>query len=222
MKNKMAIVLVLAMLAGLLGGCSAFEEDPSKQYGEYVQSMFDVEYKGELDKYLELTEDTREEAEQYYDTCMSYWAYGLADYFYIVLVNEEMENRLTDLTKQIFSHVKYEVADAQKSGDYYTVEVTVYPMEFTDLVYDEVVAYANDFQARSDAGEYGDYENDQAASDAREIEYGNAVMDILEGYVDQISYADPVHKIVKITEDDDGYYGFSDEDYADIEDYFLY
>ena len=118
--------------------------------------------------------------------------------------------------------MRYEVADAVKSGDYYTVEVTVYPMLFVSAAYDEVNAYAADFQARSDAGEHGDYMEDDAAYTAREIEYANGVMDILDTYVDNIEYDEPVSKIVKITVDDDGYYGISDEDYADLENYLLY
>ena len=44
---------------------------------------------------------------------------------------------------------------------------------------------------------------------------------ILEKSVSQIEYADPVSKIVKITKDEDGFYGISDADYADLENYLI-
>ena len=224
MKKTAIWLLVLTLAAGLLGGCSAFSDFTSgaSDYGDYVQSLLDVEYKGVTDTYVELTGDTQENADEFYPACMEYWAYILADYFLIVPdISTEVEERLVSLTEDVFSHVRYEVADAVESGDYYTVEVTVYPMLFVDAAYDEVVAYADDFQARSDAGEHGDYMNDEEAYTAREIEYANGVMDILETYVDNIEYDDPVTKIVKIEEDDESY-GISEEDYSDLENYLLY
>lgn len=223
MKKKAIWLLVLTLVVGMLGGCSAFSDFSSSDYGAYVQSLLDVEYKGITDKYMELTEDTQENADAFYPACMEYWAYIIADYFLIAPdISTEVEERLVSLTEDVFSHVRYEVADAVESGDYYTVEVTVYPMLFVEAAYDEVTAYAEDFQARSDAGEHGNYMEDDEAYTAREIEYANGVMDILETYVDNIEYDDPVSKIVKITVDEDGYYGISDEDYADLENYLLY
>ena len=197
--------------------------NPEQDYGDYVQSLLDVEYKGITDTYMELTGDTQENSDAFYPACMRYWAYILADYFLIVPdISTEVEERLVSLTEDVFSHVNYEVADAVQSDDYYTVEVTISPMLFVTAAYDEVVAYAEDFQARSDAGEHGDYQNDEEAYTAREIEYANGVMDILEKYTADIQYDEPVSKIVKIEEDADGYYGISDEDYADLENYLLY
>ena len=102
------------------------------------------------------------------------------------------------------------------------VEVTISPMLFVEKAYNEVVEYGNAFQERSDNGEFGDYENDEEAYTAREIEYANEVIAILRSYVSQIEYDEPVTKVVKITKDEDGLYGISDDDYADLENYLLY
>lgn len=257
MKKKIAWLLVLVMLVGMLSACGSKDAetetkaetqaetqaeketkqdsgdgelsnlfgggDDGSNYGPYVQSLLDLDYKGITDTYLELVDDTKENAESYYGQCMEYWAYLLADHFLIVYdINEEVHADMIALTEEIFANVKYEVADAVKSGDDYTVKVTIHPMLFVEKAYDEVAAYGNDFQERSDNGEYGDYENDEEAYMNREIEYATEVIGILRGYVSQIEYDEPVVKYVGITKDAEGYYGISDEDYSDLEGYLLY
>lgn len=204
--------------SGLFGS-----SDEGANYGPYVQSLLDLDYKGITDTYLELVDDTKENAESFYGKCMEYWAYILADHFLIVYdINEEVKADMIALTEEIFANVKYEVADAVKAGDGYMVEVTISPMLFVEKAYNEVVEYGNAFQERSDNGEFGDYENDEEAYTAREIEYANEVIAILRSYVSQIEYDEPVTKVVKITKDEDGLYGISDDDYADLENYLLY
>ena len=219
MKKWIAVFMACMMMVSVLAGCGG---DQSEQYGPYVQSLLDVSYKKDASVYLELVDDTQENVDGYYEDTMLYWAYEVADAFYMVLINEEVEARMVTLMENVFSHAKYEVADAVKAGDYYTVEVTIHPINFTDLVYDEVAVYAEDFQLRSEAGEYGDYENDDAAYEAWEVAYANGVLDILESYLDQLDYAEPVSKIVKVTVDEDDLYGISEEDQYDLESYLIY
>lgn len=219
----MAVLLSVVMLLGATG-CSSYREynDPSKNYGPYVQSLLDVSYKHDASKYLEFVpDDTEEAAEKYYDDTMSYWAYELAEYFQMVLVEEESESRMIGLMEQVFASAKYEVEDAVKVNDYYTVQVTIYPLDFTNLVYDDVIAFVEDFNTKIDAGDFGDYENDEAAWTAAEVYYENGVMDVIESYLDQLTYADPVERIVKIAIDEDGYYGISEADQWDLESYLI-
>lgn len=223
MKKKLVLLLVLAMIVSTLGGCDSYANRDAQDYGAYVQSLLDLDYKGITDKYLELVDDTKENAESFYGVCMEAWAYVLAEQYqlYAINVDEDVYDEVVALTKDIFTHVKYEVADAVKSGDYYTVEVTLYPMVFTELSTEEIEAYQAEFNSAAGAGEYGDYGNDEEATIAAEIIYADRVLEILKKYVSQIEYADPVSKIVKITADEDGFYGISDADYSDLENYLL-
>lgn len=222
MKKITAILMSMLLLLGA-AGCSSYKEynDPSANYGPYIQSLLDVSYKHDATKYLEYVDDTKDAAEEYYDNTMAYWAYQVADYFQMVLIDDATEARMIGLMEDIFEQAKYEVADAVKSGDYYTVQVTIYPLDFTNQVYDEVAAFAQDFSDRIEAGEFGDYVNDEAAYTECEIQYANSVMDILETYVDHLAYADAVEKIVKINVDEDGYYGISENDQYDLESYLI-
>lgn len=258
MKKKLALLLVLVMAVSMLGACGGkdsetkeetkaeteavteadddtsnlFGGDEGANYGPYVQSLLDLDYKGITDTYLELVDDTKENAESFYGLSMEYWAYVLANNYQLyvavqsdetdTMYDEDVHNALIALTEDIFSHVKYEVADAVKTGDYYTVEVTLYPMLFTQLTKNEITAYQDEFNAATEAGEFGAYGEDEADTLAAEITYANRVIEILSASVSQIDYDAPVSKIVKITKDEMGYYGISDQDYADLENYLLY
>ncbi len=222
MKKTVCLLLTTVLLMTCAAGCGSSEKRYASQYSSYVQSMFDVEYKGITDEYLKLTDDTEEAACRYYENCMLYWAYLLADYYQISLVSDELEERMVEVTKGIFAHVKYEVADAVKTEDCYTVEVTVYPMMVTEGTEEAVMDFASDFVTRSAEGEYGDYENDMVSYEKWETDYANGVMDILEAYGPEMKFADPVTKTVVIVDSGDGYYGFSEEDYAEVESCFLY
>lgn len=222
MKKKLVLLLVLVMTVSMLGACSSYSDRNAMDYGAYVQSLLDLDYKGITDKYLELVDDTKENAESFYGTTMQYWMYQLADLYQVYVDGDEgLYNDMLALTESIFAKVKYEVADAVKTDDYYTVEVTLYPMLFTEMTRDEVQAYQDQFNTQAANGEFGDYGNNDADTLRGEIEYGNQVISILEKYVSQIEYDKAVSKIVKITKDEDGLYGISDEDYADLEGYLL-
>lgn len=223
MKKAVTLFLTLILAVSMLSACSSFSDykDPSSDYGPYVQCLLDVSYKNDATKYLELVDDTQDAADGYYQSNMEYWAYELADYYKIVFTEDAVEERMIELMKPLFAKVKYEVADAVKVEDYHTVQVTIYPLSITGTVDDEVSAFIDDFNARTDAGEYGDIENDEAAYYAWEAVYANAVMDIIESHLDDMSYGDPVEKIVKVTTDEDGYYGISDADQMDLESYLV-
>ena len=47
------------------------------------------------------------------------------------------------------------------------------------------------------------------------------MLEIAEGFVDQISYKSPVNTIVEISTDEDGRYGISDKNWVDIDDLLL-
>jgi len=230
MKKKVSLLLALVLCVSALGGCSAFSGRNATDYGAYVRSYFDVDYKGEVDTYLELTNDTRENAEMFYDSTMEWWACIIADWFSFYdllydesgIADEAVKERMIATTKDIFKHVKYEVADAVKSGDDYTVKVTIYPINFSDVVgepYNEY--YNNDFQERILAGEFGDIENDDEAYKNMLIIYANDVIDIIDKYVADLDYLDPVIRDIRINVDENGNYGIDESLYSDTEEYLL-
>ena len=218
MRRWIAVLVSLALTACLLAGCGSKR---AEQYGPYVQSLLDVSYKKDDTVYLELVDDTQENIDGYYNNTMTYWAHQVAGAFQMSLLTEELEARMVALMEDVFVNARYEVANAVEAGDHYTVEVTVYPILFTDLVYDEVAFYAEDFYARSAEGDFGDYENDEALQEERLIIYDTDVMDILESYLDKLEYGAPITQTVKVIVEKDGLYYIDEEDQYELESYLL-
>jgi hypothetical protein len=221
MKKKIALLLALVMAIGLLGGCDAFSafQSGSDKYAPYVQSLLDMAYKNKTDKYLELVDDTKQSADEYYEEeMMASWADSLASYFLIekeMLNDDTINQRLLDVTKEIFAKAKYEVAEAVKTDDYYTVKLTIEPIVYCELALTEAQNYSNSMVERAKSGEFGEVTvNDDGslsgfADDNEYVEwekqYALGMLDVMESFVSKIEYADPVEKIVKIEEDDEGY-----------------
>lgn len=220
MKKKMALLLALILAIGLLGGCDAFSsfQSGSKKYAPYVQSLLDMAYKNETEKYLELVDDTKQGADDYYEDMMQSWADSLAGYFLIEkdrLNDDAINELLLNITKDIFSKAKYEVAEAVKTDDYYTVKLTIEPIIYCDLAFNEAQSYSTSMVERAKAGEFGEVTvSDDGglsgfADDNEYIEwerqYALGMLDVMKSYVSKIEYADPVVKIVQIEEDDEGY-----------------
>ncbi len=164
-------------------------------------------------------DDTKQSADEYYEEeMMASWADSLASYFLIekeMLNDDTINQRLLDVTKEIFAKAKYEVAEAVKTDDYYTVKLTIEPIVYCELALTEAQNYSNSMVERAKSGEFGEVTvNDDGslsgfADDNEYVEwekqYALGMLDVMESFVSKIEYADPVEKIVKIEEDDEGY-----------------
>ena len=136
------------------------------------------------------------------------------------VVEEELNGGIitaySDLSRQILKKAKYTVEPAVRSGTTYHVTVSVEPMDYLDLAYDEIEEkYENDFDAR-----FQEAESDTAIT-ALENEWAEFVLETMKSHLDDITYKDSVSTIVEITTDDDGNFGISDKDWLDIDDLIL-
>ncbi len=212
MKKKAALAATILMGASLVG-CNA-----AQTYTDYVQAVLDCTYFGITDKYMELTESTKEESDAVYDEEVTYVAelicYNLA--VQVDYVSEETMEGYEAVAKDLISKVKYTVDTAEKSGDAYHITVNCEPIDYWDIVYEDVEAFYND----------GFGERYEAAATEEELaeleeEYAVEVLEIAGEYVSKIEYKEPVKKIVEITIDEEGLYGIEDQDWLDIDDLLL-
>ncbi len=213
MKKVTAMLAALAMCAGLTG-C----ESESETYTRYIQSVLDCTYIAEYENYMELTESTQEEAEEVYQSQVDYVAELICyqNAVEIDYISEETMEQYEKLAKDLMGKVKYTVEPAVKSGDTYHITVNCEPMDFWDITYDEIEAFYN--------GEFGDrYFNAETEEErtALEEEYAAEVLRIANEALDEIGYGEAQTKIVEITEDEDGVYGISDDDWLEIDDKLL-
>lgn len=210
--GKKIAAFALAMLMILqLTACSVFESK-NKKYASYITCLLDANYKGQFETFLDMTDSDEEAVQTAYDEGIAHLADSLIAYYGIELVDDgTIKNEFIELTKQIYAASKYEAQPAVKSGDTYTVEVLVYPMDILEATYDDVISYIRTFNEKKDAGDFDDYEIEQY-----EVEFAQGIIDILNAAIPNISYKDPASTIVTIQTDDSSYF-ISQDDFTKLD-----
>lgn len=199
--------LTLAMCMGLLCGCGNHGFDAVA----YVKGGLDALYLGEVsDEYLELVVDSREDCLAMYEENMLNEARNFGKMFYVD-VNNEPEEALVQLYKDIFARSKYEVGEATEENGGYTVEVTVYPIDLFRTSYEALDMYDREFTQRFADGEFEGI----AGSDI-EKDYLQGMIDILRSGLEGCGYLDAVSVTLHLTDDGDGVYTITDDDYAEL------
>lgn len=213
--KKLTRILTLFAFALLLlcAGCSA-RFDASA----YVDSLLHNIYLDDSTEYLKLVDITAEEAHDAYIEGLEaetevFFNFVSFDANYI---SDETRQRVTDLYDQIYKHSKFEVEDAAKSGNGYTVVVRIYPIDIFEKAADEMSAYVDVFVEKIMNGDYADMGDEEI-----EATYQDGLLKILEGKLGSIGNLDPVEQTVQIKEDTDGLWGMSDEDFQNLDTYII-
>lgn len=120
MNKKRTIFCILGMLAViLLGGCARFDA------AMYVQAVLDTSYKGETERYIEMTGGSKEEAQEIFQKKMK----ATMKEFKTTQLSKELEKQYESLFGNIMKQMNYQVAEAQKEKrGSYIVKITVKPM----------------------------------------------------------------------------------------------
>ncbi len=213
MKKITAIAAAIAMGAALTGCVN-----DAKTYTNYIQATLDCTYFGETAEYMELTESTQAEADEVYASQIEYTANIICNYLYVDMnyVTEETMDGYEEAAELLLSKMKYEVEPAEKSGDSYHITIKCEPIDCWEAIGEDIDEFY--------AGEFGDRYNEVASGTSEEElaaieeEYAVEVLEIVNAHFADLSYKEPVSKIVEIVEDEDGFYGIADQDWYDIDD----
>lgn len=217
LKKISALFMACTMILSLTG-CSLFDSK-AKVYSRYITSLLDINYKNISKDYTTLTGVSQKDAEAVYVANMDYQAHNLMNYYGIKEVDDgTILSEFYYLAQSIFSNAKYEVTDVKhdKDTDTYTLELTVYPLDTLETVYDQIVQYIEEFNARVDEGDY----NNTTEVDY-ETEFAEGIIEILKNTTGAPGYMDPVVLEIPIQPSDD-YYFISDEDFLSIDKNILY
>ncbi len=106
----------------------------------YVQGELDCTYKGQYSQeYLDLVEGmTEEAAQQQYEDNAQAEAQRLLNYLEVYFPTDQVNQRATELVKDIYTNAKYTVGDGNKlQGGDFAVEVILSPIELFHLIPDE-------------------------------------------------------------------------------------
>lgn len=132
-----ALVLALALLAGLAAGCG-----PKFDASGYVKCQLDAFYLNQHDNVEKYTNSTKEDSAQDYEDSMAEegrdMAETLAGQFELEPTQEQID-LATDFVKQSYSKVRYTVGKATADGKNFVVPVTYETLLlYTDANYEAV------------------------------------------------------------------------------------
>lgn len=225
--RKIPTVVALALaLSLLMSGCGLLSMlgGTDEAMRDLVQGNLDEIYLGQYnEEFLELTNTTEAEAEQYYLDGLNLEAQYFAQYFLIENLTDEIKAEIVELYKDIYSHSKYEVGEAAKiDDDTYGVPVTVYPMDIIQNVFDEVSAALDEYNAGFSDEEYNEIISDEDAYAAYDAGWAEIVIGMVRDAVPGIGYLDPVDMVVQVQLGDDEYWSIADNDFSEVDATMIY
>lgn len=191
-KRIILAVIISALMVTGLSGCSVLSLFNSFDASKYVLGLMDAYYKGVFENYLDQTEDTQENAQKVYDDVMKAKAEAFAVYAGVGM-NEDSEPVFNEFAKKIYSQVKYEVKEAVKTKEGFTVDIVISPILVLESIEEQYNKYLEDFNARNDAFEFSDWTDEEY-----DKEFERGVLEIFKNNQDNIQYGEDVTVTVSV------------------------
>lgn len=229
--KKLAALLVAgSCLVTGLTGCT-------KMVDELVTSMvkwnLDSAYLNQHDEtYLKMYGITKEEAEEDYLTGISYDVENFAYYWGIIDgvtvnvsdLNEDLQNDLTELCKNISEKAKYEVQSATvQDSSCYAVKVEVEPIDIIEqantIYMEETYEPLTTFWAKYETTDMETISDDEYLSICNE--YGAIIVDMVEELLPNLGYMETKSQIIQLEEVNDSW-EFNEDDLATFNSYVIY
>lgn len=213
--RRLGLAVLALCVAVTAAACGVSRKDASV----YVQGELDAVYRGIYNEdYLDLVEDmTLADAEQKYSDNVTAEAEYLLYYFLgVEYPDDAVTAKAESLVKEIYSHAKYTVGEADKlqSGDF-VVEVVLSPIEIMPLLTEE--SYSENWQAA--CAEKGITTQEQLNSVTEEeyaaidALYAMAMLEEIEALLPQLSYGADQEIMLQMELGDDNYYSLVEEDW---------
>lgn len=197
LKRNVLLVLVGLLIPGMLAGCG-MKPDTAKAY---VQATLDAGYKADFDEYTKITDSTKEEAQKLFDNNIDTVTSSLG--FDALGATEETMDKYSELLKEIFAKVKYEVGDTKETDGGFEVEVTAEPMEIFTGIQDELVAKMQE-EVTTSGKEVTEDDVNQLAIDM--------VHELLSEKLEEVTYGEPQTITVHVTKNSDGVWNITESD----------
>lgn len=184
-KKMMAVFASVVLLVGTFTGCA---RKPQIDPVQVMQAVMDAELKGEVDEYVKLSGEAKEDVLKKYDELLEEFATGIAQELEAVGTTID-QAELKDLSKRMLASAKYEVQDAKKDeDDNYTVNVAVYPSDLIGKSLESTVALILE---KAGNGE------------AIDIDPGSLVMEAYNKGLENQTYGEAEIYTVRLTHDED-------------------
>ncbi len=219
MKCKRMIALALAaVLALTVSACGGNGPGVSKFDAKtYVDGLLRENYLGEFTpEYLELVGIDEETALQTYEMGISNAVIFFINLYEIEYPEEELYEELTELYKEIYSHAKFEVADAVEMEDgSFSVQVTVEPIDIVQLAdtdWDKTISpfyedYPMETQYAMTTEEY----------QAMDREYAQLVLKLYKEKLEETGNMTAKTVLVAVVKGENGAYTISPDDFSKLD-----
>lgn len=145
---------------------------------QFVDDALKTSFYGDYANYVENKFDTEENAQALYEAEIQYYAEGLM--YYLDVDYESIDPTIAqsyyDLSAKVLAKFKWDtpVVDLPDGASYGSMELTMYPTDFLDIILEDAQAVAD------------------ASADMTEDEYAENILNAIIPKVDEISYKDPV------------------------------
>lgn len=228
-KCVLAASLILAMSFGL----TACGNSGTEQATALVQGNLDEIYLGRVtEDYLKLIDGTKEESAQAYldgleveaEYFVNYWGIVESDYGETYAnLDEDFQNEVIEMYKEIYSYSKYEVQEAVKQDDdSYSVKVIISPIDIMEQAED---LYLNDEYEPLNAfwTKYAEYDFSTMSDEdymAYTHEYGRVIVQMMYDLLPNIGYMDEKSMVLQV-ETIDGVMSINDDDFGIFDSYVI-
>lgn len=150
----------------------------------FVDNALKASFYGDYTEYVAENFDTEEGAQALYEMEIEYYAEGLMYYLDVdyEIIDSSIADGFREVSRQVLAKLKWDapVADLADGASYGTVELTMYPTDFLDIILEDAQAVAD------------------AAADWTEDEYAENMLESIKPKVDEISYKDPITKTYNV------------------------
>lgn len=180
----------------------------------YVDSTMKASYHNDFEDYVNNGYDTKEGAEELYQSEVEYYAYGIMEYVEVddTCITDEIFDKYCEISKKVLSKVDWELAGFKDNGDgTYEVELTMFPTNYFDAITSKVDEAIDEFNTKYDTVDFDSLSDDEMAE--VECDYANIVLGSIKGIEDDIEVVSGIKRVYEITAD-----GFTETQWEEIDD----
>lgn len=191
--KNIKIVFLFAVLSAvtLFTACGLGKKElTEKDAKEYVEACFKAALAGDVDDYVKLTGESKEEVEKQYQDSLDSLKEQMSS---VAGTDGDFAGDFADACKELLASTKYEVGEAKKDEDgNFTVEVKAYPSDVMTVYFNKV------------------------AQSAGGTDMGDALVGSLTEAIKEQSFGEAVSYQVGVTKGTDGKYTIESDDVNEV------
>ena len=195
MKKITSGLMLLLVFSLFFTGCDLLGS--SFDASDYIKGGLDSIYLGVHSKdYVDMVIDSEADLKATYEEGLRVEADFFMQYFDIEAdyIPESMVNEIINLLREIYTHSRYTVGEAVKSGDNHLVSVTIYPIDIIQKVIE------NDFnpflEEWYEMGSRGEF--DEMSPEEFESLWARNIIDMTKRHVNSIGHLEPTTISVQV------------------------